>query len=196
MSLLYRAFYRLGFTPWEQPDETVKPLADLVADARAPGRALDIGCGTGRDAIFCARRGWQVTGVDDVPLALRRARAKAASAGVRVRFEQADITRAGLDRIGTGYDLLIDMGCLHNFAAPARPSIGELLTAAAAPGATLLMMAFATGGPKPGPPGLDAPDVKAMFPGWDVVFSRPAPEVPLRGRMARAEPHFHQLVRR
>src|SRR4051812_935338 len=196
MSLVYRAFYRLGFTPWEQY-KPVAPLADLIdgGPALPAGRALDIGCGTGRDAIFCARHGWQVTGIDDVPLALRRARTNAASAGVDVRFVRADVTRAGIDRIGGGYDLLIDMGCLHNLPAHVRPAVGQLLTAAAAPGATLLMMAFATGGPKPGPTGMDAADVKAMFPDWDVVFSRPAPEVALRGRMATAEPYFHQLVR-
>jgi SAM-dependent methyltransferase len=195
MSLVYRAFYRFGFTPWEQ-NEPVRPLADLITGTLPAGRALDIGCGTGRDAIFCARHGWQVTGIDDVPLALKRARAAAEAAGVRARFVEADVTRADPDRIGSGYDLLIDMGCLHNLTAQQRPAAGEVLTAAAAPGATLLMMTFATGGPRPGPAGMDSSDVKAMFPAWDVVFSRPAPEVRLQGRMARAEPHFHQLVRR
>jgi len=197
MSLVYRAFYRLGLTPWEQ-DDPVETLAGLVTGPQAltPGRALDIGCGTGSDAIFCARNGWQVTGVDDVPLALKRARGKATAAGVDVRFVQADVTRAGPEQIGTGYRLLIDMGCLHNLEPRVRAAAGKLLTAVAVPGATLLMMAFATGGPKPGPAGLDAADVKTMFPDWDVAFSRPAHDVPLKGRMAKAEPHYYQLVRR
>lgn len=197
MSLIYRAFYRFGLTPWEQ-DEPVEPLTALVTGpgALTPGRALDIGCGTGTDAIFCARNGWQVTGIDDVPLALKRARAKATAAGVEVRFVRADVTRSGPERIGAGYQLLVDMGCLHNLDQRVRPAVGKLLTAVAAPGATLLMMAFATGGPKPGPAGLDSADVKAMFPDWDVAFSRPAHDVPLTGRMAKAEPHYYQLMRR
>jgi len=197
MSLIYRAFYRFGLTPWEQ-DDPAEPLAELVTGpaASAPGQALDIGCGTGSDAIFCARNGWQVTGIDDVPLALKRARAKAAEAGVDVRFERADVTRTGPEQIGTGYRLLIDMGCLHNLEQRVRPAVGRLLTSVAAPGATLLMMTFATGGPRPGPVGLDAADVKAMFPEWDVAFSRPAHDVPLKGRMASAEPHYYQLTRR
>ena len=197
MSLVYRAFYRLGLTPWEQ-DDPAEPLADLVTGPHAltPGQALDIGCGAGSDAIFCARNGWQVTGIDDVPLALKRARAKATAAGVEARFVPADVTRSSARQIGAGYQLLIDMGCLHNLDQRVRPAAGELLTAVAAPGATLLMMAFATGGPKPGPAGLDAADVKAMFPDWDVAFSRPAHDVPLKGRMAKAEPHYYQLVRR
>ena len=197
MSNVDRAFYRLGITPWEQ-DEPAKPLVDLVAgpDALPPGRALDVGCGTARDAIFCARHGWQVTGIDDVPLALKRARTNARAAGVDVRFELADVTRTGPDDIGTDYNLVVDMGCLHNLAPRVRPAAGRLLTAAAAPGATMLMLVFATGGPKPGPAGMDAADVKEMFPAWDVVFSRPAHDVRLVGRMATAEPYFYRLVRR
>jgi SAM-dependent methyltransferase len=197
MSLIYRAFYRFGLTPWEQ-DDPAEPLAELVTGraAQAPGKALDIGCGTGSDAIFCARNGWEVTGIDDVPLALKRARAKATEAGVNVRFEQADVTRTGPEQIGTGYRLLVDMGCLHNLEPRVRPAVGRLLTSVAAPGATLLMMTFATGGPRPGPVGLDAADVKAMFPEWDVAFSRPAHDVPLTGRMATVEPHYYQLKRR
>jgi SAM-dependent methyltransferase len=194
MTLVYRVFYRLGLTPWEQ-DASPEPLAELV-EAQPPGRALDIGCGTGRDAIFCARRGWQVTGIDDVPLALKRARAAAVVAGTPVTFVQADITRPLPAEVGTGYDLLIDMGCLHNLAPAARPGVGAALTAVAKPGATLLMMAFATGGPKPGPHGMDAADVKAMFPRWDVVGDRPAIDIELKGRMAAAEPHHYRLTRR
>lgn len=194
MTAVYRVFYRLGLTPWEQtasPD----PLVELV-ESLPPGRVLDVGCGTGRDAIFCARHGWDATGIDDVPLALKRARARAAEAGVQVSFEKADVTRALPASVGTGYDLLIDLGCLHNLKPADRPAAGESLTAVAKPGATLLMMTFATGGPKPGPYGMDAADVKAMFPAWDVVFSRPAVDIRLQGRMAAAEAHYHQLVRR
>ena len=194
MTLVYRVFYRLGLTPWEQ-DASPEPLAELVA-TQPPGRAFDIGCGTGRDALFCARRGWQATGIDDVPLALKRARAAAVAAGAPVTFVRADVTRPLPAEVGADYDLLIDMGCLHNLAPAARPGAGAALTAVAKGGAMLLMMAFATGGPKPGPHGMDASDVKAMFPDWDVVTSRPALDIELKGRMAAAEPHYHQLVRR
>ncbi len=125
MSLIYRAFYRLGLTPWEQ-DDPAEALADLVTGPQAvpPGRALDIGCGTGADAIFCARNGWQVTGIDDVPLALKRARARATAAGTEVRFVQADVTRTSPKQVGSGYQLLIDMGCLHNLDQRVRPAVG------------------------------------------------------------------------
>ena len=83
MSTVYRIMYRMGFTPWEH--EPLVPLVELIAgpDALPPGRMLDVGCGTGGDAIYAALHGWQVTGVDAVPLALDRARRSAQAAGVR-----------------------------------------------------------------------------------------------------------------
>src|SRR5215472_12987652 len=102
MTLAYKVMYRLGFTPWEQ-DEPIADLADLVDGPAAlpPGRALDIGCGTGRNAVYCARRGWQVTGVDDVAQAVRQARQHIDASGQTVRLIRADI--AGDPDLGRGY---------------------------------------------------------------------------------------------
>ena len=103
MSLAYRMMYRLGVTPWEHA-EPPGPLAGLIEgpDALPPGDMLDIGCGTGRDAIYCARHGWTATGVDTVARALDSARRNARQAGANVRFLQADITRPGNSELG-GY---------------------------------------------------------------------------------------------
>ena len=93
MSLAYRILYAVGFTPWEQMahPQIVGQYADLFAreeEGREPpyGRALDLGCGSGIWAVALAQRGWQVTGVDFVPKALRRARERAEQADVEVEF--------------------------------------------------------------------------------------------------------------
>lgn len=61
------------------------------APSLQPGRALDVGCGEGADAIWLAARGWEVTGTDISQLALDRARATADAAGIEVTWHQADV---------------------------------------------------------------------------------------------------------
>jgi SAM-dependent methyltransferase len=70
-------------------------LADVVADL-PPGRALDLGCGEGGDAIWLAERGWRVVGVDISQTALDRAAADAAERGVtdQITFERHDLSES------------------------------------------------------------------------------------------------------
>jgi SAM-dependent methyltransferase len=75
-----------------------------------PGIALDLGCGTGTNAITLARHGWQVTGVDFAPEAIRRARRKAAAAGLQIDFYTADVSDLGM--LAGPYDYVLDIGCL------------------------------------------------------------------------------------
>ena len=93
MGLAYRAMYRIGLTPWDH-DEVPGWLTAVAEgeDALPPGRALDLGCGSGRDAVYLARRGWQVTGVDAVSLALSRAAERARQAAVTVRWVPGDVS--------------------------------------------------------------------------------------------------------
>src|ERR1039458_1628475 len=77
----YGILYRLGITPWEH-EEAPEQLKDLTEEWAMPvGRALDIGCGTGSDAVYLAEQGWTVTAVDGVGQALSKARARAQSRG-------------------------------------------------------------------------------------------------------------------
>ena len=66
--MLYRLTYRAGSPRWD----TGLPRPELagLVDGRAPGRALDIGCGTGTDALYLAGRGWDTTGIDFAPEAI------------------------------------------------------------------------------------------------------------------------------
>jgi SAM-dependent methyltransferase len=197
MSASYRIMYRLGFIPWEHT-EPPGPLTALIEgpDALPPGDMLDVGCGTGHDAIYAARHDWNVTGVDIVPRALERARRNARAADAAVRFLEADIARAGHSELGVGYTLMLDVGCLHGLPPAQFGHAAAALTEAAKPGATLLMFTFAPGRRAPAPRGIDPAQVPALFPGWELEFSRPATEVNLSGPMRNAVPSWHQLVRR
>ena len=81
MSTFYRLSYAVGFHPWEdladhQPfAEALLALVEHEEQGRTPpyGKALDLGCGSATWGVRLAARGWSVTGVDNVPRALRRA---------------------------------------------------------------------------------------------------------------------------
>jgi len=194
MSMPYQLMYRLGFTPWDN-HETPAPLAELAA-TMPPGRMLDIGCGTGHDAIWCASRGWRVTGIDAVSAALRQARRNAGLAGADIRFLQADITRVRPAELGGGYTLLQDIGCFGGLSQPGRRRAAATMTEVAAPGARLLIFAFGKGGGRLGPRRIELPEIRALFPAWDVMFSRPADEVDIKGPLRHAARSWHQLVKR
>jgi tellurite methyltransferase len=87
-------------------DLTPDPLLVQIAEWVRPGRALDLACGAGRNAIYLARLGWQVTAVDSSAQALRLVRSHSADLAVDVR--QADLERGEFAIEPEGYDLICD----------------------------------------------------------------------------------------
>src|SRR6185312_13451966 len=84
------ATYRLGLgpRPSDVPDHALVELVEGPARL-APGRALDLGCGTGRNALYLARAGWETVGVDMVGYAVEVARRKAAAQSSRSSSSRA-----------------------------------------------------------------------------------------------------------
>lgn len=165
----YTFLYQIGFTPWEASDDR-GPLPQVLAD-RPPGRALDTGCGSGRQSVLLAEHGWQVTGVDVVAKPLRAARARALAAGVdqQVRFVRADVTRLGDDLPGAPFDLVTDVGCLHGLSDGGRRAFGTWLAEHTTGEADLLVSAAL---PRRGigPRGIDEATLGAVLgPSWSVV---------------------------
>ena len=174
MSIGYRLMYRFGFAPWDRmlPGE----LAAMITgkDALPPGRALDLGSGLGTKAIFMASHGWHVTAVESVPRALTEARKRAAKAGVKIDFRQGDVTRLAALDLEPGFDLIFDFGCYHGLRAKQRDAYARGVNAVAAPGATLLMMAFTRALP-PVPSGVTPAELAQRFgAGWSLEWQRPA----------------------
>lgn len=164
---LFRIFYRLGFTPWDG-HPLAESLQRLVAEL-PPGAALDVGCGTGDTSIYLAQHGWRVTGVDFVPKAVEKARAKAAATGVSVDFRCADATRLTSEGVGGGFDLIVDNGCLHGMSEDDRGAYVREITATAAPGARLLLVEFTPGGSF-AVPGIAQGEIERRFaPAWSLV---------------------------
>jgi SAM-dependent methyltransferase len=182
MSVAYRLLYAVGYTPWEQPaglevvHKRVSALFEREEEGRRPpyGRALDLGCGSGTWGVELARRGWQVTGVDFVPKALRRARERARQAGVEMRLVEGDVTKLGSTEVGSGFRLLLDFFLFHDELTDAqRVAMGREVTEVAAPGATLLVTAWAPGRRGPLPRGASRRDIEAAYPDWEVIGDEP-----------------------
>ena len=115
------------------------PNAVLVAEVAglAPGKALDVGCGEGADALWLAARGWQVTGADISTVALERAAELSKEQGLAVDWRHVDLL-AEPPAAGS-----FDLVSAHFMQLPA-PQRGEFyrhLAAAVRPGGTLLVVA-------------------------------------------------------
>ncbi len=106
-SLLER--YESGDLPWD--DELPPPEVIEFVPTLPVGRALDLGCGTGRASIYLAKLGWEVDGVDFIPKAIEIAKRRAKAAGVSPRFHLGLVTK--LDFLSGPYDFALDVGCCH-----------------------------------------------------------------------------------
>ncbi len=136
-----------------EPIESPEPDPSLVAVASvwAPGRALDLAAGDGRNAIWLAQRGWQTTAVDFSAVALDRARASADAAGVQVDWLQADLLAW---RPAPRSVDLVTLVYLH-LPAPERQAVYAAAADAVAPGGRLVVIGHdrsnlteGTGGPQ------------------------------------------------
>lgn len=136
--VLFDTLYRLGRPIWETPPP--EPLRDLIEgpDALAPGHALDVGCGSGINAIYLATHGWRATGVDFSAASLTRAR-RAAQGVAGVTFLHGDVTQLSHLPIDEPVDLVLDMGCYHSLPDAAKGTYVAELTAVMKPGTPLVM---------------------------------------------------------
>ncbi len=134
-----QSMYEEGSVPWDEvdPPPEVKELAGKLP----AGRALDLGSGLGRAAIYLASLGWQVDGVDFVARAVSEAQARANQAGVgdRVRFHHSQVT--SLDFLSGLYDFALDVGCAHGFSDLELKQYHQELQRLLKPGAIYLLFA-------------------------------------------------------
>jgi SAM-dependent methyltransferase len=161
-------------TPWDSQIPS-RELARVLDEGRIPvGPALELGCGTGTNAVFLAQRGFNVTAVDVSSLALEQARQRAGEAGVDVQFIEADINRVQLDR--PSFDFVFDRGCYHCVRRNDLPGLLEVIKRYTRPGSkwlTLTGNANEAHDPDKGPPRLTEQEIRTDLGGlFDFDFIR------------------------
>jgi SAM-dependent methyltransferase len=137
------ARYEQADMPWDigVPDDHLVEVVE--SGLAAPGRVLEIGCGTGTNAIWLASRGFDVLGIDISPRAIASAQAKLA--GESARFEVRDFFEAEL---AGPFEFVFDRGVLHVFDEPAtRAKFAGRVAQLLGPAGVWLSLAGSTEGP-------------------------------------------------
>jgi SAM-dependent methyltransferase len=202
MSLFYKAAYWIGLTPWEEM--ATLPIADQISSLfdreereRQPpyGRALDLGCGRGIWTVKLAARGWQVTGIEIVPKALRAARRRVQQAGVEAHLLQGDMTALRSSGVGSDFEFVLDLGAIHGLKDAQRRAVAREVDAVTAEGATMVLLAWTPGRRGPLPRGMSREEIEGVFPGWSLIAEDPADVTGAPGFIQKARPCFYRLRR-
>lgn len=156
---------------WEigRPQSALVRLAESGAFS---GRVLDLGCGSGDNALLTAGLGLDTLGVDAAPSAIELARRKARESGSKARFEVCDVLR--LDALGERFDTLIDVGLFHCFLPEDRPALVHSIGTVTEPGARYHLMCFSDLQPgDQGPHRVSEAELRSAFAeGWRIESLR------------------------
>jgi ubiquinone/menaquinone biosynthesis C-methylase UbiE len=173
MASFFNEAYR-GTPPWD----IGRPQAEFVKIARdgtIRGRVLDVGCGTGENAIFFASLASEAWGVDLAPLAIEKARKKALERNARVRFEVGDALH--LEKLKRKFDAITDCGLFHTFSDQERVQFAESLRKAMDGSGTYCMLCFSDREPTDwgGPRRVSKDEITGTFGrGWKINYIREA----------------------
>jgi SAM-dependent methyltransferase len=203
MSFFYALAYRLGVMPWEHAAthpaaaKHITALFEREERGRNPpfGRALDLGCGTGHWSVVLAQRGWEVTGVDLIPKAVRMARERVLESGCEIKIVQGDVTALREEDIGSGFRLIWDFGTLHGLTDLQRTAAAREITALAAADAALLILAWSPARRGPLPRGMSRAEIVAAFDNWRITEEEPFDATGLPTPLRNVNPRVYRLRR-
>ncbi|MGB9591378.1 MAG: class I SAM-dependent methyltransferase [Candidatus Kryptoniota bacterium] len=128
---LHHPRWDTGITPPE--------LVEFVQN-HPPGNALELGCGSGTNAIFLAQNGWMVTAVDFSLIAISRAKRKSARLPFSIKWICADV--CNLTMIQESFNLILDIGCFHGLNPNQKQKYIRQLDRFLSAGGTFLLYGF------------------------------------------------------
>lgn len=151
--------YRTGDLPWDT-GKVEFHLKRIIREHKIkPCKVLELGCGTGTNAIWLSKQGFKVTAIDISPIALEMAAKKIGRTKARIKLIEGDILKT---KIGSGFGFVFDRGMFHSLDyRRERMKLARSLSACLRKGGLWLSLIGSTDGPKlkVGPPRLKALDI-------------------------------------
>jgi len=143
--MLLRWFFELrylfGRVPWDTG--VTPPEVTAFLDHTPRGRALDLVCGTGTNAVEMGRRGWEVTAIDFSSQAVQAARRRAAAARLLITVVQGDVS--DLHGVHGPFDFVLDIGCFHTLTREGQARYAAHVARRTLPGSTFMLYTFLGG---------------------------------------------------
>ncbi len=167
------ASYHDGPPPWDigRPQPAIERL---IASGALVGPVLDVGCGTGDNALRLASTGVEVVGVDVAPTAIDAAREKAMRHGLAAQFAVGDALR--LHALGRTFPTVLDCGLFHTFDTEEQRDYAASVATVTAHGGRLYILCFSDQGAVQGPHPVSEANVRRAFEpgtGWKVASIAP-----------------------
>jgi tellurite methyltransferase len=158
--------YRSGDRAAEDLDAAPTPLLVEAAMKLAPGKALDLACGTGRNALWLAEQGWRVTAVDGSPVAIETLRSRASNRGVTMNVKVADLEKSEYQIEPSSWNLIAICYFLQrDLFEPAKQGV--------VPGGILISIVHITeAGEEPTAHRLRPGELERYFQGWEILHCR------------------------
>jgi cyclopropane fatty-acyl-phospholipid synthase-like methyltransferase len=162
-----------GVPPWEI-DGPQSEIVHLAEGYELKSPVLDVGCGTGENALYLAKLGLEVTGIDIVPVAVEKALAKARERSLGSSFLVWDAL--SLEELLKGFNTVIDSGFFHTLPDKKRPVFVQSLSSVLSLGGKYFMMCFSEHEPGSwGPRRITQAEIRASFnQGWEINYIREA----------------------
>jgi cyclopropane fatty-acyl-phospholipid synthase-like methyltransferase len=151
-----------------------REFIDLVRRGEITGSVLDIGCGSGDNALFFAQEGFESWGIDTSPLAIQKAQQKGAQRGLTVHFQILNARE--LATLNRTFDTATDSGLFHTLSDADRPLFVKSLAAVLSHNGTYFMLCFSDKEPAGyGPRRITEQEIRETFSkGWSINYIRPA----------------------